>query len=69
MQAADVEPTDEKIVRELIGTVLRIALRAMFSNFCYQWDGKYYLQMSGGPIGARITMSVATLVVEYLLEK
>ena len=56
-------PTDgEK--RELLARMGEIGLRAIFENFMYKFTGKNYLQMSGGPIGARVTMAAARLVMQ-----
>ena len=56
-------PTDgEK--RELLARMGEIGLRAIFENFMYTFTGKNYLQMSGGPIGARVTMAAARLVMQ-----
>ena len=35
----------------------------LWDNFIYSWDKKTYLQMSGGPIDARVTMAASRLVM------
>ena len=37
--------------------------RFLFQNFTSQFGGKTFLQMSGGPIGARVTMAAARIVM------
>ena len=36
----------------------------IWENFCYRFAGKTYRQSSGGPIGARVTMCVARLIMQ-----
>ena len=62
-------PTSPKIIRQIVGLVVEIGVKTIFSNFCYTFGGKIYLQLQGGPIGARVTMAVAQLVTEYILER
>lgn len=35
----------------------------MFENFLYSFNNKIYIQCYGGPIGARVTMGAARLVI------
>ena len=37
----------------------------IFDNFCYQFEAKLYQQQSGGPIGARVTMCAARMVMQH----
>jgi hypothetical protein len=58
----DTVPTDmEK--RELLARMAEIGVRAIWRHFVYTFGGKLYLQRSGGPIGARVTMAVARIVM------
>ena len=41
-----------------------IGTRAIFENFLYTFGGKAYQQSCGGPIGARVTMCAARLVMQ-----
>ena len=41
-----------------------IGLRTIFENFMYTFGGKNFLQLSGGPIGARVTMAAARIVMQ-----
>ena len=64
------EVTEEQ-KREIVARVVEIAIRIVFENFCYDFGGKIYLQLAGGPIGARLTMACARVVMtewgeEYL---
>ena len=45
-----------------------IAVRTVWTNFCYEFGGEIYLQMEGGPIGARITMAASRLVMQEWAE-
>ena len=62
------KPT-EKQKRLLMGMVCQIAIQVMFGNFAYTFGGKIYKQKKGGPIGARITMAVAQIVMEYIWKR
>ena len=57
------QPTPHQI-RLIVGRVCEIALRAIFENFSYQFGGETYQQLEGGPIGARVTMAAARLVLQ-----
>ena len=55
--------------KELIARCAEIAKRTIFRNFCYKFAGKVYLQTDGGPIGARVTMCLARIVMHDWGEK
>ena len=40
-----------------------IGVRTCFEHHVYQFGGRYYLQKSGGPIGMRVTMAAARIVM------
>ena len=46
-----------------MGHVAEIATRVIFQNFCYKFGGKTFQQQAGGPIGARVTMCAARMVM------
>ena len=46
-----------------------IGTRTIFENFSYRFGEKIYRQSSGGPIGARVTMCAARLVMQDFGEK
>ena len=48
----------------LVGTVLQIMVRALFSTHHYSFGGKIYHQRGGGPIGLRGTAAVARLIMQ-----
>ena len=50
--------------RKLIGAALEIAIIFFFQNFAYSFGGEIFVQMFGGPIGARLTMCVARIVMQ-----
>ena len=56
------QPT-EKQRRQLASRTVEIGLRTVWESFVYTFGGKYYLQSEGGPIGARVTMAAARIVM------
>ena len=56
------EPTEAE-KKMLVAACLEVGVRTSFRNSVYQFGGRYYLQTTGGPIGARITMAVARIVM------
>ena len=56
-------PTEQQ-KRELVSRMAEIGVRAVWENFVYTFGGKTYLQQEGGPIGARLTMACARLVMQ-----
>ena len=57
------EPTDRQ-KRLIIARVAEIGVRVVFENFTYRFGGDTYKQREGGPIGARVTMAAARLVMQ-----
>ena len=57
------EPTSQEI-NVLMSILLEISVRFFFQNFVYTFGNQAFLQSSGGPIGARITMAAARLVMQ-----
>ena len=53
----------------MFATALEIAIRFMFKHHVYSFGGKTFLQSDSGPIGLRITMAVARLVMGEWGEK
>ena len=49
--------------------MLEISVSFFFDNFIYTFGGKEYLQCSGGPIGARLTMCISRLMMQDWWEK
>ena len=61
-----VYPRARPTVREermIVSRVAEIGTRVLFQNFVYSFGGEAYHQQSGGPIGARITMCAAKMVM------
>ena len=56
------EPNEQE-EKEIIARCAEIATRTIFENFCYKFGGKTYQQSDGGPIGARVTMCLARVVM------
>jgi len=61
-------PKDED-TKLLVAIMLEIAIKFFFANFLYTFGGESFLQGKGGPIGARITMCIARLVMQDWWEK
>ena len=57
------ELTKEEI-REIVARCAEIGTRIIFENFCYKFGGEIFRQEEGGPIGARVTMAAARLVMQ-----
>ena len=49
--------------KELVATVVQVAVKAIFRTHMYQFGGRLYHQMSGGPIGLRATGAIARIVM------
>jgi hypothetical protein len=62
------EPTEMQI-REMQARIAEIGVRFLFENFVYKFSGDNYQQQSGGPIGARVTMAAARIVMSDWGEK
>ena len=58
------KPTEIE-TRIIMGHVAEIGTRTIFENFCYQFGGKAYHQQTFGPIGARVTMCAARMVMQH----
>ena len=58
------ECMSQKTKSKLIGLAMEYAIWFFFNHFCYTFAGENYRQTSGGPIGARLTMAVARLVMQ-----
>ena len=59
----DSEPT-ARHEQLMVARAAEIGTRTLFENFMFSFGGKNYLQAKGGPIGARVTMCAARLVME-----
>ena len=59
----DREPT-ERHRQMMMARAAEIGTRTIFENFMFTFGGENYLQTKGGPIGARVTMCAARLVME-----
>ena len=47
-----------------MAALLKIAVKFFFDHFVYKFGGQDILQCFGGPIGARLTMCIARLVMQ-----
>ena len=56
------EPSKDE-ERRLVAAVLKISISASFELHVYSFAGKAYKQKVGGPIGSRLTMAVARVVM------
>ena len=53
----------------LMAKMISEAVGAMMSNHIYQFDGKVYRQLGGGPIGLELTGVIADLVMNWFDER
>ena len=61
------EVPDSNIIRKkILGKVVEIGIRVLFSTFCYTFGGKLYHQQEGAPIGTRVSCAAANLLMEWL---
>ena len=58
-----IQPT-ERQNKVLEAKMAQIGVRTIFTNFMYEFGGEKFIQGSGGPIGARVTMAAARLVMQ-----
>ena len=56
-------------IKKLMGCCLEIAVKFFFRNFVYTFGGEMYVQDFGGPIGARLTMCLARVVLQAWSEE
>ena len=56
------------MLAKLMGLAMEQAILFFFTNFTYTFGGKLYIQVGGGPIGARLTMVVARIVMQQWKE-
>ena len=62
------EPSQQEI-KILLSLALQIAVVFFFENFVYTFGGECFVQCGGGPIGARLTMALARLVMQAWSEE
>ena len=55
--------------REEVARCVEIGMRMIFENFCYKFGGETLRQDGGGPLGARVTMAAARLVMQAWSEE
>ena len=44
-------------------------VRLVFSTHFYEWEGRFYQQLNGGPIGLRATGPVARIMMDWWARK
>ena len=54
----------EEETKELLSIAIEITVRFFWGNFAYTFGGQDFLQDDGGPIGARLTMCIARLIMQ-----
>ena len=54
----------ERDIKKLMGSALEVEIKFFFANFTYTFGDVLYIQNFGGPIGARLTMCLARLVMQ-----
>ena len=63
----DKEPTEAEM-KILMAIMLEVSIKFFYDNFVYSFGGKNFVQSSGGPIGARLTMAMSRLVMQQWWE-
>ena len=53
----------------VVAEMTRIGIIVMMNTHLFQWDGKFYLQRKGGPIGLRATCATARITMLFWDEK
>ena len=51
-------------VRKIVALTVEIGVNVVMCSHVYQFCGKYYLQVNGGPIGLRSTATLASLIMK-----
>ena len=59
----------EKEIHMMMAILLEISVNIFFQSFVYTFGGECFIQTDGGPIGARLTMCVARLVLQDWYDK
>ena len=54
----------EDDIKELLSIAMEIAVKFFWRNFTYTFGDSDFLQEDGGPIGARLTMCIARLILQ-----
>ena len=62
------EPTSDEL-KVLMSIMLDISVRFFFEHFIYTFGKMAFLQSTGGPIGACLTMCIARLTMQDWWEK
>ena len=52
-----------------MGLAVEIAVVFFWKNFCYTFGRKKFIQLDGGLIGARLTMAVVRIVMQFWKDK
>ena len=52
-------------IKKIVGAVLEIGILVTMGTHLYTFDGSTYIQLTGGPIGLRLTAALANLVMAY----
>ena len=59
----------EKDEQKMIALMLAKAIEVVMKNHTYRFDGKYYKQRDGGPIGDQLSQAVARIVMIWFDER
>ena len=63
-KSTDIRTLTSQQKKILLSRAVKTAVKVIFKNHVYQFGGVYYLQVSGGPIGLRLTSVVARIVMD-----
>ena len=50
--------------KKIIATVMEVVVNLAFATYVYEFCGRYFIQLDGGPIGLRSTASLASLIMK-----
>ena len=50
--------------RKILAYVIEVLVNLVMASHVYEFEGKYFLQVDGGPIGLRLTACLASLIMK-----
>ena len=60
---SDLSTRQQKLI---IGLLMEVGILVVMGSHCYEFNGKFFLQVLGGPIGLAITAWVASITITSL---
>ena len=59
-------PRNVRLRRKILGKVIEVGVKLLFTTFSYTFGGKIYKQLDRAPIGTRVACAAANLVMEHV---